>query len=215
VGLRTRFRNLSWIKKTIAAVLAVAAAIGTLEAAFGTANSVFEWLTHEETQLIRSPWLGWEVWQNGTRNNMFVEGESTDRIVRVSMQREPFELRVPEQQEDVGILIAAWTDDSIFVLQNDISTESIPWMSPGTGIVNTRFGSGKLFLSNEFHNYFKGERVSQNTIPISSVGLRTRKSVTDTPLTEQKQDIFLTVFIDDDKDEVVDFLEYEYMVLDF
>jgi hypothetical protein len=146
-----------------------------------------------------------------TQNNMFIEGDgegaSTHRIVRVSMQRGPFELRVPEheQKEDVYVAIAAWTDDSIFSIENGMRTVSIPWFRPGTFMATTEFGSGELILSKAAHNAYVGGRISQNRIPITSVGPRSQDvrepnepppSVKETtPLTKLNKDIYLTVFI--------------------
>src|SRR5688500_17251642 len=99
-------------------VVGVASAIVTIGGAVGVIGSLNDWCSsrnEDPTALVRSPWLGLQVWQNETRNEMSL-GEryaSADRLVRVPMSNDPFELRFSKPPKEVAIQICAWTDDSI------------------------------------------------------------------------------------------------------
>jgi hypothetical protein len=165
-GIRDWFRRLSLIRKLIAGVLAVATAIITIVTAVEATGKVIHWWSsrsEEPNPLVRSPWLGLQIWQNETQNNMSLGDRyaSTERLVRVPMSREPFELRLPKQPKDVGIQICAWTDDSIFSLQQGINLwapktyhGSARFFAKGTGMATTAFGTGTLILNKQAHNYY-------------------------------------------------------------
>ena len=167
-------------------------------------------------QVLRSPWLGLEIWQNGTRNDMFVVGETIDRKVRVPMTSAPFEIRFPKQPASVAVEICAWNDDSIFTLQTGVNVDDIPFFAPWTGLADTIFGSGQLFLDNQGHNHLVGPRIQPHSDTQSKVfysSIRYQEQVT--PLQLQEDNIYLTIFLNKQVANVVDFDEYEYVVLEF
>ena len=169
-------------------------------------------------QVLRSPWLGLEVWQNNTANDMFTVGESIERKVRVSMTSAPFEIRWPKQDPSVAVEICAWTDDSIFSLQPGDNVENHPIFSQLRAMANTPFGTGVLGLRNDAYNHLIGTRIqthsaTQDKVFYSAV----RYQGQTTPLQQrlQRDNIYLTVFMNKQVANVIDFDEYEYIVLEF
>jgi hypothetical protein len=240
-GIRDWFRRLSLIRKLIAGVLAIATAIITIVGAVEATGKVIQWWSSrskEPTALVRSPWLGLQIWQNGTRNDMSLGDRyaSTDRLVRVPMSNDPFEIRLPKPPKDVGIQVCAWTDDSIFSLKQGIDLSSprarrgsAQFFALGTGMAETAFGTGRLMLNKGAHNYYIDNRVEtsdgQSIIYVSSVVPprqypdmpkipmpSVRKK---TPATELNTNIFLTVLVDGNSNYVIDNEEYQYVKLEF
>ena len=167
------------------------------------------------TEVPHSPWLGLELWQNGTKNTMVREDDS-GRRVRVQITPKPIELRFPKQDPSVSLRICAWWDDSIFTLETGDNIENIPFFLPGSALPDTPFGSGRLFIDNQAHNYFIGPRIqhvsdTQDAVFFSSIGYGDQT----TPLAEVGDNIYLTVFVDKNVKNTVDIDEYQYVVLNF
>lgn len=92
--------------------------------------------------------------------------------------------------------------------RSDESTADIPFHMPGTGFAAYEFGDGNLFVSNEGHDYLVGTRVRQRADGLDSYHVSTFDGGHATgPL-------HLTLLIGKDRDDVVDFDEYEYVILD-
>lgn len=172
--------------------------------------------TRAPTDYLRTPWLGLEVWQDGKANGLF-KGDSYS--TRVAMSRAPFEIRVPRVKDDPPILIAASTNRSLFDKLKrgeklDINAES--FFNPYKAVADTRAGSATLMLNDDAHYVYDEERLkpisdSLNTIFISSV----LSDDVEQSVTSQKDDLYLVMFRDLDKNETVDNGEYEFLILDF
>lgn len=215
-------RNLSGPKKVVAGVLAVAATIGTLwggiSAVVEASQRISTWVDDRtKSELLVTPRLGLQLWQNDVQNEMFFRDESSD-VIRVAMKADPFELRFPrEQDRELGIRICAWVDESIFIIDAGMKREQVPFFTPGTGVADYDYGSGRLLLADKAHNYFVGTRIAQQSETQDKIYVATvaRSEAATTPLTRQKEDLFLVAYVDKNKDNVIDLGEFEYVVLDF
>ncbi|MEV0350003.1 serine/threonine-protein kinase [Nonomuraea sp. NPDC050680] len=169
-------------------------------------------------QVARSPRLGLEFWQDNVAGPMAIT--DLDRpITTVTMKRGPFELHFPTLPKDTAAQICAWTDDSVFSVDDGGKVADHPCFRPGTGIADYEHGSGTLYLNNRGHNYLIGDRVGHSSASQDSVLFSTVfKDGTSTLLAVQQKDLYLTVFIDLDGDGTFKRAgpgEYEYIVLDF
>jgi hypothetical protein len=169
------------------------------------------------TDYIQSPWLGLEVEQDGKPSGMF---KVDLRRTRVSLSREPFEIRVPRLKDDPPVLVTAWTDDKIFdqLKQGEkLSGESSSYFNPYKSMADTRAGSASLMLDDDAHYTYAEERLkhiseSQSTIFISSISTG---SDSEHSLKDQKDNLYLVIFRDLNQNEIVDNGEYEFLILDF
>lgn len=172
--------------------------------------------TRAPTDYLRTPWLGLEIWQDGKANGLFkVDSYST----RVVMSRAPFEIRVPRAKDETSVLVAASTNRSIFDQLKkgeklDIDAES--FFNPYKAMADTRAGSATLMLNDDAHYVYDEERLkpisdSLSTIFVSSI----LSDDVEQSVTNQKDDLYLVIFRDLDKNETVDNGEYEFLILDF
>lgn len=169
-----------------------------------------------QTDYLRSPWLGLEVWQDGKMDGMF---KVDVRRTRVAMSREPFEIKVPRLNGNPPVLIVAWTDDSIFsqINQGDkLDTESSSYFNPYKSMADTSYGSASLMLNNEAHYVYDESRLKtvsegQSTIFISSIFM----SQEEQSLKDQKGDLYVVVLRDLNQNETADNGEFEFLILDF
>ena len=96
-----------------------------------------------------------------------------------------------------------------------MQTADIPFYQPGTGVADSTFGFGALTLSNEAHNYFYSQRLKTSgdyyAIGLSSLNLGDASH----PLAQQKAPLYLVVFVDLNRDEIMGNEEFEFFVLDF
>lgn len=173
--------------------------------------------TRAPTDYLRSPWLGLEVWQDGKASGLF---KVDLRRTRVSLGREPFEIRVPRVTDDPPVLVTAWTSDSIFSqLKQDekLDIEATSYFNPYKAMADTPAGSASLMLNEDAHYIYDEGRLkpisdSQSTIFVSSIfsGGSDERSLKD-----QKDDVYLVIFRDLNRNETVDNGEYEFLILDF
>lgn len=172
--------------------------------------------TRAPTDYLRTPWLGLEIWQDGKANGLFkVDSYST----RVAMSRAPFEIRVPRVKDGPPLLVAASTNRSLFDKLKkgeklDIDAES--FFNPYKAMADTRAGSATLMLDDDAHYVYDEERLkpisdSVSTIFVSSI----LTDDVEQSVTSQKDDLYLVIFRDLDKNETVDNGEYEFLILDF
>ncbi len=172
--------------------------------------------TRAPTDYLRSPWLALEVWQDGKASGMF---KVDLRRTRVSLGREPFELRVPRLKDDPPVLVTAWTADSIFgQLKQDekLDIEATSYFNPYKAMADTPAGSASLMLNDDAHYVYNEDRMKpisdgQSTIFISSVF----SDGNEHSLKEQKDDVYLVIFRDLNHNEIVENGEYEFLILDF
>jgi hypothetical protein len=169
-----------------------------------------------QTDYLRSPWLGLEVWQGGKADGMF---KVDVRRTRVAMSRESFEIRVPRLADNPPVLIVAWTDDSIFsqINQGDkIDTESSSYFNPYKSMADTSYGSASLMLNNDANYVYDESRMKsvsegQSTIFISSIFMAQEEQ----SIKDQKEDLYLVVLRDLNQNETADNGEFEFFILDF
>ncbi|MEU8148305.1 protein kinase [Nonomuraea sp. NPDC048901] len=169
-------------------------------------------------QVARSPRLGLEFWQNNVASPMAIS--DLDRpVTTVTMKRRPFELRFPALPKDTAAQVCAWTDDSVFSVDDGGKVADHPCFRPGTGIADYEHGSGTLYLNNRGHNYLIGDRVGHSSASQDSVLFSTVfKDGASTLLAAQQKDLYLTVFIDLNGDGTFKRAspgEYEYVILHF
>ena len=161
--------------------------------------------------LMRTPELGLEFWQQKEECPMFIVDSDTSRS-RVVLKPEPFEIRCPRFKE--AVQICAWSDASIFdgIAPGKKLTE-VRYFTPGTGMADSVFGNPRLRLENQAHNYFVDSRrrtisENQDSIFISSL-TRDQEPLTSWPTT------YLVVFVNLNHDEEVNADEFERIELDF
>ena len=175
--------------------------------------------TRAPTDYLRTPWLGLEVWQDGKANGLFKGGDSYS--TRVSMSRAPFEIRVPRVKDETPMLVAASTNRSLFDQLKrgeklDINAES--FFNPYKAVADTRAGSATLMLNDDAHYVYDEERLKPISDNVSTIFVSSILTDADTPeqsVTSQKDDLYLVIFRDLDKNEMVDNGEYEFLILDF
>jgi hypothetical protein len=121
-------------------------------------SSEKEKLSSPQTDFIRTPWLGVEVLQNDKSRPIYKIDKdywTSRNVVRIPLLPAPFEVRFPKIGESGSVMIAAWTDASIFdQISANLERESVPYFKGGTGMADTPFGSGGLILNSEAHNHF-------------------------------------------------------------
>lgn len=173
--------------------------------------------TRAPTDYLRTPWLGMEVWQDGKANGLFkVDSYST----RVAMSRAPFEIRVPRVKDGTPLLVAASTNRSLFDQLKrgeklDINAES--FFNPYKAVADTRAGSATLMLNDDAHYVYDEERLKPISDSVSTIFVSSILTDVDAEqsVTSQKDDLYLVIFRDLDKNETVDNGEYEFLILDF
>jgi hypothetical protein len=171
--------------------------------------------------LQRTPRLGLEFWQNGAQDAMSFAAQGGKDVVTVSMRAAPFELRFPKLGKDVALQVCAWGEDSVFSVQDGAAVSENPYFRPGTGVADYEYGSATLYLNNEGHNHLVGTRIATQSADESKVSFgQTYRDQQATPLQNQRGALYLTVFVDKDKDNDGRFrltgpAEYEFVVLRF
>jgi len=140
-------------------------------------------------------------------------------VVTVTMKTAPFELRFPKQAKDVAVEVCAWVDDSVFHIEDGASLSTDPRFAPGTGLADYEYGSGTLYLDNEGHNHFVDTRIASQSATQDKVYIaQTWRAQQSSPLQRQRGDLYLTVYIDKNKDGKATLTgpaEYEFVILHF
>jgi hypothetical protein len=161
--------------------------------------------------------LGLEIWQDGKANGLFKGGDSYS--TRVAMSRAPFEIRVPRVKDGPPLLVAASTNRSLFDKLKrgeklDINAES--FFNPYKAMADTRAGSATLMLDDDAHYVYDAERMKPISDSVSTIFTSSILSDGDEQsITSQKDDLYLVIFRDLDKNETVENGEYEFLILDF
>ena len=161
--------------------------------------------------LMRTPKLGLEFWQQNQECPMFIVDWETSKI-KVVLKPGPFEIRCPRFKETVQI--CAWSDASIFdEIVAGKKLEDVAYFSPGTGMADTQFGTPRLRVENQAHNNFDESRrrsisEQQDSIFVSSL-VREGETLAAWPT------IYLVVFVDLDQNDEAGVQEFERLELDF
>lgn len=171
-----------------------------------------------ETDLVRTPSLGLEFWQDGTRRPMS-QVKHTDgyEFINVEMRREAFEVRFPKLGDgDTPIMIVAWFDASVFTPEPYQKVDGTAFCY-GCGMATQAYGDATLTLSSDAHNAFGSSRPprhlkKQDALYFSAIS---SPGSGRSPLSGQEFDIYTVFFFDRDVDGVFDVGEVEFVVLDF
>lgn len=161
--------------------------------------------------LMRTPELGLEVWQQNQECPMFIVDRETSKI-KIVLKPGPFEIRSPRFKE--AVQICAWSDASIFdEIADGKKLADIPYFTPGTGMADAPFGTARLVLENQAHNFFVDSRrrpisEHQDSIFISSL-VREGEPLSTWPTT------YLVIFVDLDQNDEVSAHEFERLELEF
>lgn len=114
--------------------------IGQIKAAVRTAL---------RSTLLQSPWLGIRFSQSGQECTLL---QTDDESVQVLLKPEPFAIRMPTVPREGCAMICALYDSSIFQqVAHDMQRNDVPFFAGGTGLADTAFGKGNLWIEPEGH----------------------------------------------------------------
>lgn len=153
------------------------------------------------SELDRSPNLGIEFWENGVRSPMRVR----DGVVGTQVGGE-FELHFPKRGDDSSLMIGAWTDRTIFVLDPGRRVDEVPYFVPGTGGADERSGRMTLFLDTQAHSDLGGDRVQPHGADQEKVLFKPIEA----PANLNTDTVYAAMFLDRDGDRVIDVGEFDY-----
>jgi hypothetical protein len=163
----------------------------------------------------RTPTLGIEVRQGDRQVTIARAAEGSVDVAKIAMKAGSFKLRFPKQKDGVAIQITAWSDSSIFRVPQGASSKTHASFGEGTGIADSP-GSGTLYLNDRGNNYLIDDRLVAISDTVDEIAyVQTFANGAATPLTAQKRDLFLAVFIDKNQNDKFDAGELEYLVLTF
>jgi hypothetical protein len=98
--------------------------------------------------LLQSPWLGVTFRQLNEPAIMLKDDDS----IRVLLQPEPFQMRFPTAKKEDSVWIAASYDPNIFSqIEHDRPLTEVPYFAPGTGMADSSFGEGNIWIQAEAH----------------------------------------------------------------
>lgn len=174
----------------------------------------------EGIEYFHSASLGVEVIQGNTKREMVSSesyGESFYDAYEVRMKPAPFRLILPRRSDDDVVQICAWTDDSIFAeVYRDRPVAEVPFFRSGTGIAGAEFSVPILFLNDEGHNYYQYERLERvSDFKHGASFSKVWQDGEETHLSKVEGPIYMVIFMDLDRDDILDFGEFEYFVLQF
>jgi hypothetical protein len=100
------------------------------------------------TEFLRTPTLGLEVWQGEHRRPLL---RLPGGAIRVPMVKAPLEIRLP-RVAGVSVMITAAYHSRIFsFVGRETQHDDIPFFALGTGMADTSFGSGELWVTDDSH----------------------------------------------------------------
>ncbi len=108
-----------------------------------------------QTQLLRTPWLGIQFYQQDKLCPLVKHAE-VEYITKVLLAPDPFEIRIPNLNENSIVMIAAsWRPGFFEKAKNGFYLEDIPFFRGGTGMADTAYGDGGLMVNEdeEAHNH--------------------------------------------------------------
>jgi hypothetical protein len=119
-------------------------------------------------------------------------------ITVVNLRPAPFRMRFPRFAPHVAVEVCAWRDDSIFSLDDKETTEDVEFLGRGKGLADSEFGDGVLKMTPKARGYYIGNRIADgpdNMGEIFFTDMWDLVSQKRAPLTQQEDDIFLTVYV--------------------
>lgn len=172
-----------------------------------------------ESEFARTPRLGLQFWQDGKLATMrWCEALSEQRgeVVRITLTAKPFTLRMPRYTGNPAVQVCAWTDNSIFCLEDYSYLSEVPFFAGGTGVADYEYGSSRLVISNSVHNYLAGDRIRRkgngvDEVFYSRLALRSG----DILLGDYHGLVYLSIYVNRNGGMLVHPGDYEYLVLDF
>lgn len=161
--------------------------------------------------------LGIEIFQGPRRADLVPVTSSTKDILSADLDARTFQLRVPEFSYGNAMQICIWTDDSIFQsVKIGSSTKSSRCFAPGTGMAASNKPGDMLILKKTAHNYITEERLEYLSKGLRGVTVEklnfNRKEYS---ITKQKFPIYMVVFIDLNKDKIINDHEIDFFTLNF
>jgi len=153
-----------------------------------------------------------EFWQVQTADKVASGGGHST----VTLTQAPFRMRFPVVPIDNGPRICAWTDDSIFTLKAGTSMDQYPCLKPGSALPTPSVGATDLILAQDGHNNLVGDRLVEvdggyDQVSIASI---IRGGADDEPV-GWTTDIYLAIFLDKNKNNIIDKGEYDFVLLNF
>jgi hypothetical protein len=159
-----------------------------------------------------TPNLGIEFWQVRKADKVSTSGGRST----VKLSQGPFVLRFPVVPIDNGPRICAWTDDSVFTLKAGSTMDQYPCFKPGSVLPTPSVGATDLILSTTGHNNLVGDRLVEVDGDYDQVSIASlyRAGADDAPL-GWATDVYLAVFLDKNRNNIIDKGEFDFVVLDF
>jgi hypothetical protein len=168
-----------------------------------------------EQEKYKSVYLDVRFFQNKMRKEIIVDQRK--KLNKVLLGKENFEIRVPKSNKDVVLQICAWTDDSIFKkISENKSLKDIPFLKPGTGIADGGHTVTSLVLNRNGNNYLYSDRLLSGDSKINrAIFSKIRFNGKTTQLSEWDKTIFMVIFMDFNKNKIVDRSEFDLFELVF
>jgi hypothetical protein len=167
------------------------------------------------THFLRSPWLGAEFWQGDYKNPLMDAGAE---VVRVVLRSNPFEIRLPAVPTQGWVKVCSSYDAGIFSqIAHNTDRSHVPYFRSGTGMADTTFGSGSLWITPEAHMHLDwGGRL----LPRSDGGgvvlfNAIFKLGEEEPAMPSGRDIYLVIYVGDSDNHVLDRSNFECFILSF
>lgn len=190
-------------------LIAVIAAVVVLG---GAAAAVFVLRSRGDNAPPHTANLHIEFWQVQTVDKVSNSGGRST----VTLSQSPFRLRFPVVPIDNGPRVCAWTDDSIFTFKAGTGIDQYPCLKPGSALPTPAIGATDLVLSKDGHNNLVGDRLVEVDDGYDQVSFASiQSSPTDDTPVGWSTTIYLAIFLDKNKNDIVDKGEYDFVILTF
>ncbi|HEX3085915.1 MAG TPA: toll/interleukin-1 receptor domain-containing protein [Pyrinomonadaceae bacterium] len=167
--------------------------------------------------LLQSPWLGITFRQLNEPAIMLKDDDS----IRVLLQPEPFQMRFPTAKPGDSVRIAASYDSAIFSqIDNDRPLEDIPYFASGTGMADTDFGEGNIWIQSEAHMHLDwGARLTPDpngggTVLVNAI-YEVDENHEEPEIMPTNKDVALVVMIGPPKLKTAEYSNFERFTLSF
>lgn len=180
--------------------------IGQIKAAVRTAL---------RSTLLQSPWLGIQFSQSGQECTLL---QTDDESVQVLLKPEPFVIRMPTVTREGWALICASYDSSIFQqVAHDMQRNDVPFFAGGTGMADTAFGKGNLWIEPEGHMHLDwGERLTPHPDGGGVVLVNVvHKLNVEPPSMPRNRNVYTVIFIGQKDEPVMKNWNFERFILAF
>ena len=193
----------------ISIVSAIAAAISIY--IFFSGSTSYNEDIFEGNEYIYSPYLAIEFYQNNikreitTHEKLSLDGGYID-VMKVSMQKKPFSLRIPKSKNNAPIRIVASNKEDIFqVLKTNMDIKVMPYFSYGSDFAQTGHYNPVLFLFNHGHHHLTDDRMILTQDNKYEVFFsKTLDELGEHAISEINSPIYMIVFYDKDDNKIID-----------